>query len=813
MRQEIIGLLAVLALVLAGYREVAFGGKTFDTSALTIGVNGYDAATAPKVNAFRVDPGASAWQMTPWARVIHREIAQGRLPVWNPYEGAGSPLAGNLQSAVFDPLSSAVNLHPTILTSDLTFLVAFLLAGLAMYLFLRNLGLSLLSSIAGAGAFVLSGYFATDNNLSFARLYLYLPVLFLLVDKVVASGKARWVGLLGVAVAGTILGGMPEVTFCILIATAIYALYRLLRGAADGNEETSGVVAARAGSRPAVAVRLGVGVIFGLFLAAPLLILFVGYLPLSLNQHGPGAGMGAASRATLLNWLIPFVNGYPAALRVPRFGPDRSWIGAAGGVLLVAACAAPTLMRRRAGWLFLGLGSVLLLKIHGFPGLQLIGKLPVFNRVNFVAFGPPVVSFCFAVVVAIALDALVSGAVRPRRLLWGAGALGALTAFLLVLNRPVLTVPPHLSPWRQYLLYAVAMGAGGVVLLACITSVWLPRLRRFAAPAAAATLLVELLVFFAPGAYAPRTDPYTAPPWLETLASHLASDPQGRVLGLDRTLYPDIAGAFAIQDVRALDALYPKRYATFVGTFVSSFTDRFTGESATPADIEANPMLDLLGVRYVLAGTTPVDQGTGQFRQLVAGPVSVVENTHALPRAFVATDIHRVSSQSAAVSYLRGLGHRLADGRTRIDGFDPRTQAVVEVSGPATPLPSGEAGTPRTVTISSYGPDEVIVDVAPGSPGLLVLTDTYMPGWQATVDGRAASVLPTDVAFRGVALGGGATRVVFRYRPPGATLMWLLPLVGLLGFGVWWLVRRRGVSFSSRHVADTATQREKKGAG
>ena len=38
----------------------------------------------------------------------------------------------------------------------------------------------------------------------------------------------------GVAVAGTILGGMPEVTFCILVATAIYALYRLLRRAADG---------------------------------------------------------------------------------------------------------------------------------------------------------------------------------------------------------------------------------------------------------------------------------------------------------------------------------------------------------------------------------------------------------------------------------------------------------------------------------------------------------------------------------------------------------------------------------------------------
>src|SRR2546427_5172726 len=52
-------------------------------------------------------------------------------------------------------------------------------------------------------------------------------------------------------------------------------------------------------------------------------------------------------------------------------------------------------------------------------------------------------------------------------------------------------------------------------------------------------------------------------------------------------------------------------------------------------------------------------------------------------------------------------------------------------------------------------------------------------------------VLPTDVAFRGVPVGGAATRVVVRYRPAGATLMWLLPLAGLLGMVAWWLVGRR----------------------
>jgi hypothetical protein len=90
-RRELVGLLAVLALVLVAYRDVAFGGKTFDTSTLTIGVNGFDPSTAPKVNAFRVDPGASAWQMVPQAQVTHQEISQHKLPLWNPYEGAGAP--------------------------------------------------------------------------------------------------------------------------------------------------------------------------------------------------------------------------------------------------------------------------------------------------------------------------------------------------------------------------------------------------------------------------------------------------------------------------------------------------------------------------------------------------------------------------------------------------------------------------------------------------------------------------------------------------------------------------------------------------
>src|SRR5204862_397657 len=53
-RREIVGVIAAMALVLLAYREVAFAGKTFDTSAMTDGVNSFDRANPPHYNAFRV---------------------------------------------------------------------------------------------------------------------------------------------------------------------------------------------------------------------------------------------------------------------------------------------------------------------------------------------------------------------------------------------------------------------------------------------------------------------------------------------------------------------------------------------------------------------------------------------------------------------------------------------------------------------------------------------------------------------------------------------------------------------------------------
>ena len=101
-------------------------------------------------------------------------------------------------------------------------------------------------------------------------------------------------------------------------------------------------------------------------------------------------------------------------------------------------------------------------------------------------------------------------------------------------------------------------------------------------------------------------------------------------------------------------------------------------------------------------------------------------------------------------------------------------------------------------------------------PGLLVLSDTFYPGWEARVNRHAAAIHPTDGLFRGVAVPAGTSTVTVRYRPESFRLGVLLALAGLGVFGAVSVVvlgrRRRGPDGSDReHVGARGCRRA--GAG
>ncbi|MDX2158362.1 MAG: YfhO family protein [Hyphomicrobiaceae bacterium] len=67
--------------------------------------------------------------------------------------------------------------------------------------------------------------------------------------------------------------------------------------------------------------------------------------------------------------------------------------------------------------------------------------------------------------------------------------------------------------------------------------------------------------------------------------------------------------------------------------------------------------------------------------------------------------------------------------------------------------------------ILSWRPGRIEIAVTATAPGVLVLHDTYYPGWSAEIDGIEVPILKADTLFRAVEVEAGTHTVVFRYRP------------------------------------------------
>jgi hypothetical protein len=158
--------------------------------------------------------------------------------------------------------------------------------------------------------------------------------------------------------------------------------------------------------------------------------------------------------------------------------------------------------------------------------------------------------------------------------------------------------------------------------------------------------------------------------------------------------------------------------------------------------------------------------------------VWIYENPNVLPRAFV---VHR-----AEIAPDQALLERLTSA-----DFNPWTTALLEE-----PLPAGEAAaladaplrSPSAVCITRYEPCRVEVEAEMTSPGLLILSDTYYPGWKVTVDGQPASLLRVNYALQGVYLPAGEHQVMLRFVP---TSFWIgLTLTAMvIVFGAGFLLR------------------------
>jgi hypothetical protein len=201
-------------------------------------------------------------------------------------------------------------------------------------------------------------------------------------------------------------------------------------------------------------------------------------------------------------------------------------------------------------------------------------------------------------------------------------------------------------------------------------------------------------------------------------------------------------------------------------------------------------ILSLFNVKYVLSPWTVRSGELAPFKQ--EGRVLVYRNPQVLPRAFLLGRHRRVGDSAEAQE------------RLLAPDFDPREEVILFEDPPHTEGPLSAEG--ALVSVERYRPEEVVVRTAAPYAGILVLGDTFYPGWRAEVDGVEVRILRANLAQRAVPLEAGTHEVRFVFRSPAIRRGLLISLVSGLAVAAALVGTRVAVSSSRGPVTRRAAK-------
>jgi hypothetical protein len=250
-------------------------------------------------------------------------------------------------------------------------------------------------------------------------------------------------------------------------------------------------------------------------------------------------------------------------------------------------------------------------------------------------------------------------------------------------------------------------------------------------------------------------------------------DPTPRILGLGEVLLPNAAGLYGLFDLRVYEPVAHRRLLPFFERVEPVFR----------SDVRSRvflfvwrPNVDLLGVggvRWILASRwddRSADPGflaaQGLLLRYEDVGVSVWENPAARPRAYLASHVVEVADEQTALDRLSD--RQLMGPRGVVLDGEGRVVSILADGGPTDGGPS-DASSEEGWVQAEFDVGRVRARVSAPGTRLLVVNDTYYPGWVARVDGYHAQIHRANALFMGVIGPAGEHEVVLEYRPPSFT--------------------------------------------
>jgi Bacterial membrane protein YfhO len=160
----------------------------------------------------------------------------------------------------------------------------------------------------------------------------------------------------------------------------------------------------------------------------------------------------------------------------------------------------------------------------------------------------------------------------------------------------------------------------------------------------------------------------------------------------------------------------------------------------------------------------------------------ILRNTRALPRAWLVAEAEAVTGE-VALRRIRGES---------AEEFDPRRTALLEVDSKELPhLPGGEIAPGSVARITNYEPNGLRIETQAPTATVLMVSEIFYPGWEATVDGQRAPIQLADFLLRGVVLPAGQHTIEMRYVAPAARNGAIISALTLAILGALLLIARR----------------------
>lgn len=784
-----VGLIVLLVLTLLW--PVTFGGKLLLPADMLMVMQPWR-AHASEVGFRRVHTPFldSIQQHYAWRKFAAEQMRQGITPLWNPYMFCGAPFVANNQSACFYPETWLFMLMPPEKAFGWAAFLSLSMGGTFMFFFLRLLGLRRSAAVVGTIPFVFCGFLVGWMLLPTVRAVpMWLPLMLLAFEKALrASGQGArlcnddtqgsakrlantrqrsalfWAAVCALAVGMQFLAGHLHVSLFVLMIFGAYVVFRLLQEWRSGEHRAAwlGLVAATA------------ALLTGTMLAALQLLPVLELAGMTSRKGGiafSGATGAAMQPFNLLTALIPDLFGNPVdgnfwgLILSPtnREYIETVWyIGMAPWLLVVAAFA--WRKRRNAqtwfwGGVWLGGAGMAWGTVVYWIMFQLIPplrQLPGVSRAVFICcFAGAVLAGMGFETICRKLEEQSHGQVR--RVIDRAGIVLALIAFVagvgtwLYSGRVENDLPGIGVYTLEQLLRCLVMTAAAAAALAVMTWTVKPsgkgeayvsrRRMQWGTGLLIAVLAVDLLYFA--GHFLPAVpDKYLH---VRTRALEIMQDDRslyrmtsliGNGGGIDR-MPPNLTMAFGFQDVEGSDSL------VFEGS--SNLLNAIRRDEKGNPDANS-PLLDLLNCKYLL---TSLDlRNVPGWVPITDYETYVYENKQVFPRAFVAGAVEQIRPEQA-LEKMRGE-------------FDPTK--VTYLSGLASTLPA-MAPQPIEVSVPTYQSNLVTVNAKLPASRLLVLGDTWYPGWRAYADGHETPVLRVNYALRGVVPPENAKQVTFVYYP------------------------------------------------